>query len=149
MVAPKIRSNALDETAILLAAGVHAEALQHLGGSTEPNELALLSNRKRSQEYRYQPVLAKGHTELWMAGDLEDEVPVTMLVKELVFRQAPDGQAAEDKWARAEAQFLGPLLALEADQFDALDPLQFLLGDQKITVELLEEITDRLELSLA
>lgn len=49
-----------------------------------------------------------------VACDRKDEMAVAALIEELVLRQAPDEQAAEDEGQRAEAQILYPLLALDA-----------------------------------
>ena len=64
-----------NQPAILLSAGVHAEALQHLGRGSESDRLALLLDGQGGQEDRNEAVLPKRHAEVRMAGDLKDELP--------------------------------------------------------------------------
>jgi hypothetical protein len=52
------------------------------------------------------PVLAERKAEIRVAGDLKDELSVPAFVQQLVERQTPDGQAAENGWARGETQTL-------------------------------------------
>ncbi|MGH9632499.1 MAG: hypothetical protein ACRD7E_29690 [Bryobacteraceae bacterium] len=80
-----------------------------------------------------------------MARDLKKEIAVSALIKELVFGQASDGQAAEDKMAGAKAQILHPLFALDADQFDASDALELLFGNQQVAVQFFEDLASGLQ----
>jgi hypothetical protein len=59
-----------DQTPILLPALVHAEGLEHLGGGSEPDRLALLANREGGQEDGHDAVLAEGDAVIGMAGEL-------------------------------------------------------------------------------
>ena len=67
-----------------------------------------------------------------MSGDLKNDVTVPALVEQLVLRQSPDRQAAEDKRARAETEFLILLLAADANQLDAPHLLELLARDDQI-----------------
>jgi hypothetical protein len=49
---------------------MHAEAFERFGGSPKPNRPTLLLNRKGSEEYRNEAILAERTPELAMAGDL-------------------------------------------------------------------------------
>lgn len=76
----------LNEPTILLATGVHAEALQHFGGGTEPNKLTLLPNGKCGQKNRRQPVQTERDAKLRMSSDLKHEVPIAALIEEMILR---------------------------------------------------------------
>jgi hypothetical protein len=69
-----------NQAAVLLASGMHAEALQHLGGGSKANHLGLLLNGQGGQEDGHEAVLTKRHTEVRMAGDLKEEAAIAPLV---------------------------------------------------------------------
>src|SRR5206468_2829900 len=89
---------------------VHAEDLQHLPGTSEPNDWALLLHGQCCQEDRYDAILPEWHSELWMPGDLQHELAIALLIHQLTCRQSSHGQAAQDKWPRSKAEFLRSLL---------------------------------------
>ncbi|MGC4052838.1 MAG: hypothetical protein QM757_26210 [Paludibaculum sp.] len=55
-----------------------------------------------------------------MASHLEDEPAVPPLVKQLIFRQSPDGKTAQDERPGIEAKRLGGLLPVLPDQLNPL-----------------------------
>jgi hypothetical protein len=67
-----------------------------------------------------------------MPGDLKQEPPVPPLIQELVLRQSPDRQAAQDKRARTKAEVLISLLALDPNDLNAADTAELLFGDEKV-----------------
>ena len=61
------------------------------------------------------------HAVLRMTGDLEHELAVPTLVKQLICRQATNGQATQHKWSRTETESLLPSVSFQPDEFDAVD----------------------------
>src|SRR5688572_12323578 len=55
-----------------------------------------------------------------MAGNLENELAVSTFIQELIRRQSPDRQSAEDERPGTEAEILIGLLAFQPNLFNAL-----------------------------
>jgi hypothetical protein len=96
------------------------------------------------------PVLAERKAEIRVAGDLKDELSVPAFVQQLVERQTPDGQAAENGWARGETQTLIALLTLQSDELNPANFPDLLFRDPDHGFgELLDDAIERLELARA
>jgi hypothetical protein len=83
-----------DQAPIFPSTLTHAENPQHSGRGFESDGLALLLHGECRQKNGDNPVLAKRHTVVGMAGDLEYKRTVLAFVNQLPGRQRPDRQAA-------------------------------------------------------
>ena len=81
--------------------------------------LALLLDGQSCEEDRNEAILAERHAEFGMPGDLKHELAVAPLIKQLLFRQSPDRQTAQDERTRAETEILILLFAPDTDKLDA------------------------------
>jgi hypothetical protein len=101
----------------------HAENLQHAGCGFKSDGLAFLLDGKCRQKNGDNPVLAEGHAIVGMAGDLEDERTILVLIDELPSGQRPDRQAAKNEWG-TEAQILLALFSFEAHQLNTVQTME-------------------------
>ena len=61
------------------------------------------------------------------------------------FGKRRTGRPHKHERPRAETEILRALLALDPDQFDALDLTDFLFGDEQVLVYILEKLADGLQ----
>lgn len=109
-----------------------SERVQHFARVPEANSLALLLDGKGCQINQNEPILAPGQSETWMAGDLQDEIPVSPFVQEICRRRLLDRQSTEHEWPRAESQGLIPLLSLEPDLAAGFNCSKFSLRNNQL-----------------
>ena len=115
-----------NQPAVLLAAGLHSERLQHFGGGAKANGLALLLDGEGRQEDRHQAVLAEGDAEFRVPGYLQDELAIPTLIEQLILGQSTDRKTAQYEWSRTETKSLGRLVAILPDELNPLCLFQLL-----------------------
>lgn len=90
VLVPKENSRAEDpfkggnQSKVLLPAGMHPAALEHLGRRAKTDDLRLLLDRQGGQEYGHERILTEGNAVVRMASNLEDELTVASLIQELL-----------------------------------------------------------------
>jgi hypothetical protein len=92
--------NALEgcnQTAILRAALLQAEDVQHFGCASQCDRLRLLSHGECREKNGHEPVLAPRYAVLGMASDLKNELAVSAFVDQSAFGRALDRNATKDK----------------------------------------------------
>src|SRR4051794_12877060 len=107
---------------------MHPKSLQHLGRCSKPNGLTLLLNRQSRQEDRDEAVLAKGHAEIGVTSNLEEEMSVPPLIHKSMRRKPAHWQPAEHERSRTECERLSALLALHADDLNCFCLAELLSG---------------------
>jgi len=80
------------ETPVLRAALLHAEGVQHCGGTFECNLRRFLPDRLRREKDRDQPILSPRQTVARVPCDLQDEVSIPALMQQTAGRRAPYGE---------------------------------------------------------
>jgi hypothetical protein len=113
---------------------MHSEALQHLGSGPESNDLALLLNGERRQKDGNQAVLPKRNAKFGIARDLKDELPIPSFVQELIRRESPHRQPAQDKRPRTEAKRLDGFFAAPSNKLNALCLLELLARNDPLWI---------------
>src|SRR3954453_2783966 len=113
---------------------MHAEDLQHLPGAPEPDDWTLLLDRQRCQEDRHDTILPEWHAELGMPGDLQHELAIALFIHQLTSWQSAHGQAAQHKWPRSKAEFLGPLLPVHLDKIHSARFAKLLFRDNELAM---------------
>jgi hypothetical protein len=83
--------------------------------------LALLPHRQCGEKNGYDSILSKRDPELWVTGDLKNEISISSLVQQVTLRQRSEWKAAQYKGSRTKAQVLPTLFPVAANQLDALD----------------------------
>jgi len=92
------------DAAIPLTTLAHPKRIQHLGGRSKTDHLALLSDRQGGKKDENQPVLPKRKPKLWMAGNLQMKIAIPAVEEELVFGRPPDRQPTKDERSRCKGQ---------------------------------------------
>jgi hypothetical protein len=80
-----------------------------------------------------------------MASHLKNEPAVPSLIQQLVFREPPDRQSAQDERAGAEAQSLSGLVSVLPNQLDPLSLLQLLFRYDQVSAGLPKNGPSRLK----
>jgi hypothetical protein len=122
-----------DQPPILRSALLHAESLQHVGGTCKSNRPALLANGKRSEKNRHKTILAPRKAITWMAGHLENEPAVSPLMEESAWRRPLNRKTAEDEWARNESHVLLGAVSFQPDASNRFSLVQLPLGDDQVS----------------
>ena len=86
-----------DQPAVLFAAFVHTEGLEHFGRGSEANHLTLLADSEGGKEDGHEAALAERNAELRMTNDLEEKLALRSLVDQLTGRRSTQRQSAEDE----------------------------------------------------
>jgi hypothetical protein len=76
-------------------------------------------------------------------GDLKGELAISPLIEQLLFRQTPDWQPAQDEGSRAETEVLILLFAANTHKLNATSLLELLSGDDEFRLLLAEKFADR------
>jgi hypothetical protein len=116
---------ALNHPSIMTTIGSKTKEIEHLEGSIKADGTAFLLDSQGRYPYGDQAVLTEGQTKLGMSRNLEKELSVPSGMSQLVGLWAGERQAAEDKGACVEGEFLlsgVALLAGEADGFELPEP---------------------------
>jgi hypothetical protein len=113
---------------------MHPKRLQHFGRAAESNHLALLVDCQCRQKDRNDPVLSERNPVFGMPGELKDEATIPSFVEELIRRQTPDRQSAQDEWSRAKAKSLARLFAVQPNEFDAPGLFDLPFGNNQVAV---------------
>jgi hypothetical protein len=114
-----------DQPAVLSTSLLKPEGVQHLSGAAEYDPWRSLPNRYRRQEDREKAVLSLGQPVARKPGHLEDEVPVSALVKKAVRSRSLQGKAARDEGWGGESNILARGFAVGADQLNRLNLRSF------------------------
>jgi hypothetical protein len=122
---------------------MHAEAFEHLGGSSESDRSTLLLDGKSCEEDRNEAILAERNPEVGMPGDLKCELAISPFIEQLFFRQSPDWQPAQDEGSRAETEVLILLFATYTDQLDPARLLELLSRDDKFRLLIAQQFANR------
>ena len=117
---------------VLRSALLHAESLQHVGGTGKSNRPALLANGQCSQKNRHKAILTPRKAITWVAGHLEDEPAVPPLMEQSARRRPLNRKAAEDEWARNESHVLLGTVSFQPDASNRFGLAQFPLGDDQV-----------------
>jgi hypothetical protein len=110
-----------DESAIVFAALLHTERVEHFRSAPESNRLTLLPDSQSCEKYGYDSIQSKRQPILRVARDLEHEVSIPAFEQQLAGRRGPDRQTAKNEWSRAESQVLVAGLPTKAHEFDAVE----------------------------
>src|SRR6185312_883738 len=96
--------------------------------------------RHGRQKDWYDPVLSERNTEIGVSGHLESESPVSALVYKFFFRQTANRRAAQYERPRCKADVLVPVLAVLANERDALCLLKFSTSDHQVRMSAAQNI---------
>src|SRR5207237_356880 len=107
-----------NEAAILRAALLHSEDVQHFSGTAECDGLLLLSHGECGKEDGNEAILSPRNSVRRVPGHLKKKLAVPTFMQERAFRRAFNRQSAQNKRPRREAEILVHVVALEPNQLN-------------------------------
>ena len=133
------------EPAILGAALLHPEGVEHCRGTLEGNPPSLLANGHRYEEDRDQAVLAPGQAIVWVAGYLKNELAVPTFMKETSGRRPFDREPAENKRPGRESMVLLIALPVLSDHLNRLRLAEATFRNDQIRAVSAQQVTSAFE----
>jgi len=109
-----------DQAAILRAALLHSEGVQHFGGGGKRDPARPLAGSQGRQEEWNQAVLAPRKAVVGVTSDEQNKLTFSAFVDQGPSWRTLDRQAAEDKGTRGETEILTCRLPAHSDAFDHL-----------------------------
>jgi hypothetical protein len=137
----------LFDSPVVEAIGLKVKKGEHLGGTLESDDSALLFQGKRRNPYGDEPVLAEGQTVVGVAEYLKGKLATVPQMCQLIVQWPAQGQCAQDEWPGVERKFLAAACALLADQADRFYLLESPFRDAKTGKDFTHPSEDRIRRS--